>query len=148
MTEQRVDVLVRRLREDARLPVRMTDGASGFDLAACERAVIEPGRVTVVPTGLALAIPAGFEAQVRPRSGLAARNGLGVLNAPGTIDADYRGEVRVILFNVGEEPVALEAGDRIAQIVIQAVPQVRYVLAEELPASQRGEGGFGHTGVS
>jgi dUTP pyrophosphatase len=148
MTEREIEVLVTRLREGARLPVRMTTGAAGFDLAACEGAVIEPGEFTVVSTGIAVAIPEGYEAQVRPRSGLAAGQGIGVLNAPGTIDADYRGELRVILFNFGRERVEIEAGDRIAQMVVQSLPRVRFMATDELPASTRGEGGFGHTGLS
>jgi dUTP pyrophosphatase len=148
MSESDVLVRVLRLREGARLPVRMTAGASGFDLTACDPVVIEPRCFAVVPTGIAVAIPIGYEAQVRPRSGLAARHGIGVLNAPGTIDADFRGEVRVVLFNFSEGRVEVAAGDRIAQLVVQAVPEVRYVFADELPASLRGEGGFGHTGLA
>ena len=108
--------------------------------------VLAPGRFALVPCGFAIALPHGFEAQVRPRSGLAARHGVGVLNAPGTIDSDYRGEVKVILINHGQEPFAVTPGMRIAQMVVAVVEQVVWAETEELPATERAEGGFGHTG--
>lgn len=127
---------------------RMTPGSSGFDVhAACAGPiVIEPGRAALVPAGFVLSIPRGLEAQVRPRSGLALRERVGLLNSPGTIDSDYRGEVGVILFNFGEADFTVRRGDRIAQIVFCAVPPVELVEAEVLDETGRGDGGFGHTG--
>lgn len=126
----------------------MTAGASGCDLLAdIDRDVIlQPGDRALIPTGLAFEIPLGFEAQVRPRSGLALRHGVTVLNSPGTIDADYRGEVQVILANLGRDPFTVQRGDRIAQIVFAAVVDAQLIEVDELDASQRGAGGFGHTG--
>jgi dUTP pyrophosphatase len=126
----------------------MSAGAAGMDLASAADAPIElaPGARVAVPTGLALEIPAGFEGQVRPRSGLAARAGITVLNAPGTIDSDYRGEVLVLIVNLGTEPYRVEPGERIAQLVVAPVVQVDIEESEALPETARGEGGFGHTG--
>jgi dUTP pyrophosphatase len=126
----------------------MTEGASGLDLCACLAGdlVLLPGERGLVPTGLAMAIPLGFEGQIRPRSGLASGNGIAVVNAPGTIDSDYRGEIRIILINHGREPFVVHDGDRVAQMVIGRVFQARFEEAEELPATDRQEGGFGHTG--
>lgn len=145
-----VRVLVQRLdhgREVA-LPAYMTPLAAGLDLSAAlsEPRTVEPGSIALVPTGLMLAIPEGFEGQVRPRSGLAVKHGLTVVNAPGTIDADYRGEVKVALINLGQKPVTISRGDRVAQLVIAPVARAELALVEELPSSSRGEGGFGHTG--
>ena len=141
-------VRVHRLRQDAVLPRYMSEQAAGLDLSAALDApvVLAPGGRAAIPTGLALAIEDGYEGQVRPRSGLARRAGLTVLNAPGTIDADYRGEVLVLLINHGAEPVAIEPGERIAQLVI--APVARAVIEEvgELDDSERGAGGFGSTG--
>lgn len=130
------------------LPAYATPGAAGVDLAAALEAPLElpPGARAAVPTGLALALPEGYEAQVRPRSGLALRHGLAVLNSPGTIDADYRGEVRVILINLGEEPVTIARGERIAQLVVAPVSRVAFERVPALPESRRGAGGFGSTG--
>jgi dUTP pyrophosphatase len=142
-----------RLRPDAVLPSYATDGAAGLDLSAALDAPLEVpslGRVRV-PTGLAIALPAGHEGQVRPRSGLAARHGLTVLNAPGTIDEDYRGELQVLLVNLGSEAVTLMPGDRIAQLVVAPVTHVRVELREQLDdlgATERGVGGFGSTGIA
>ena len=138
-----------RLKSGARAPERATEGASGFDVRACLDAPEElsPGRVALIPTGLALAIPPGFEGQVRARSGLALRHGIAVLNGPGTIDSDYRGPLGVILANLGRDPFVVRDGDRIAQIVFARVPEVTLEELDELPPSERGEGGFGHTGV-
>jgi dUTP pyrophosphatase len=140
---------VRRLRPDATLPAAMSDAAAGLDLAAALDApvTLAPGARALVPTGLALAIPDGHEGQVRPRSGLAARHGVTCLNTPGTIDADYRGEVKVILVNLGSEPFVVEHGMRIAQLVIAPVARPAVVEVEELPVTGRGAGGFGSTGV-
>ncbi|MCC7000208.1 MAG: dUTP diphosphatase [Deltaproteobacteria bacterium] len=139
---------VKRLRDDAVLPRQMTEGAAGMDLAACLDAPIEvaAGHRVLVPTGLALAIPRGYEGQVRPRSGWAVKTGITVLNAPGTIDSDYRGEVKVALVNLGQEPVEIRGGDRIAQLCIAKVHEVDFLEVEVLPLSARGEGGFGSSG--
>jgi dUTP pyrophosphatase len=139
----------RRLRPDATLPAAMSDGAAGLDLAAALDApiVLAPGARALVPTGIALAIPAGHEGQVRPRSGLAARHGVTCLNAPGTIDADYRGEVKVILVNHGAAPFVVEHGMRIAQLVVAPVTRPEVLEVGDLPPSDRGAGGFGSTGV-
>lgn len=138
-----------KLRADAAVPAYMTAGAAGLDLSAAIDDSIEigPGDRVAVATGLALAIPHGFEGQVRPRSGLALRRGLTVANAPGTIDSDYRGEVMVLLVNLSREPVTIEPGDRIAQLVIAAVVQAEIAVVETLSETERGAGGFGSTGV-
>lgn len=144
-------VEIKRLpgNEDLPLPETMTAGASGFDLRAAvkELVTLYPGERTLIPTGIAIAMPERLEAQVRPRSGLALKHGITVLNTPGTIDADYRGEIGVILINLGEEPFTVQRGDRIAQLVFQQVARVELVEVEELPPSERGTGGFGSTGV-
>jgi dUTP pyrophosphatase len=127
-------------------PRHETEGAAGLDLRADEPFTLAPGERRAVPTGLALEIPPGHEGQVRPRSGLAARHGIALVNAPGTIDADYRGEVKVILVNLGREPVAFARGDRIAQLVIAPVVRADLVLVDDLSATGRGDGGFGSTG--
>jgi dUTP pyrophosphatase len=139
---------VKRLRPDAVVPQTMTAAAAGMDLAAAIDApvTLAPGARAAISTGLALAIPEGFEGQVRPRSGLASKAGVTVLNAPGTVDADFRGEVHVILVNLGQEPVTIEPGDRIAQLVIAPVTRAALEVVDELPATARGAGGFGSTG--
>ncbi len=128
------------------LPRYETGGAAGMDLRADEPFTLAPGERRLVPTGLALEIPPGHEGQVRARSGLAARHGVALVNAPGTIDSDYRGEVKVILVNLGQAPVAFARGDRIAQLVVAPVTRVDVVLAEDLSETGRGGGGFGSTG--
>ncbi|HWW49226.1 MAG TPA: dUTP diphosphatase [Xanthobacteraceae bacterium] len=132
------------------LPAYQTEAAAGFDLVAAVAQdaplTLAPGARAIVPTGLTMALPPGFEAQVRPRSGLAARYGVTVLNAPGTIDADYRGEIGVILINHGTEPFTVRRGERIAQMVIAPVSAARLVLVEKLDETARGSGGFGSTG--
>jgi dUTP pyrophosphatase len=131
-------------------PRQQTAGAAGVDLLAAlppgEVLSLAPGKRTLVPTGLAMAIPEGYEGQVRPRSGLAARHGVTVLNTPGTIDADYRGELKVILINLGDVPFEIRRGERIAQLVVAPVSQVNFTLRETLDATERGAGGFGSTG--
>lgn len=131
--------------EDIHLPQKMSALAAGFDIHAAvnEPLVIQPGERTLVPTGLILELPDHLEAQVRPRSGWAIKHGITALNSPGTIDADYRGEVKVILINHGEEPFEIQRNDRIAQLVIQEVLRISFVEVEELSATERGEGGFG-----
>jgi dUTP pyrophosphatase len=135
--------------EDIKLPARMSEWAAGFDVhAAVERPVVlGPGERALIPTGFAMAMPPQLEAQIRPRSGLALKHGITCLNSPGTIDADYRGEVKVLLVNLGTEPFTIERGERIAQMVFQTVPAVAIEECDELPDTARGAGGFGHTGV-
>jgi len=130
------------------LPEYATDGSSGMDLRAhlSESITLQPLERSLIPTGLFVEIPAGFEAQVRPRSGLAIKYGLTCLNAPGTIDADYRGEIKIILINLSNEPQVIHSGDRVAQMVIQKVEKVTWKLAEVLEETERSAGGFGHTG--
>ena len=141
-------VAIKRLRPDARLPDQAYETDAGLDLAACERVEIGPGGRAVVGTGLAVAIPPGHAGLVVPRSGLAARHGLGKVNAPGLIDPGYRGEVKVILLNTDRsEPFVVEPGMRIAQLVIVELPAVELVEVDELPTSERGEGGLGSSGA-
>ena len=144
-----MDVTVRILRDspDIPLPEYATPQSAGMDLRANEGLVLNPGETAGVGTGLRIELPEGFEAQIRPRSGLALKHAISVPNAPGTIDADYRGEIRVILINLGKEPFTIKKGDRIAQMVVAPVSRVVWQTAETLAASERGEGGFGHTGV-
>ena len=143
-------VLFSRLPEgwDLPAPERATAASAGFDLRACVDGAVEiaPGQRAMVPTGIIVALPEGFEGQVRPRSGLAWKRGLTVLNAPGTVDSDYRGEIRVLLVNLGQEPVQICRGDRVAQLIVQRLPAIELTEAEELPGTARGAGGFGHTG--
>jgi dUTP pyrophosphatase len=143
-----VEVVFQRLRADAVLPRAMTGGAAGLDLAAAldQPVVLAPGARAAIGTGLALALPEGHEGQVRPRSGRARSHGVTVLNAPGTIDADYRGELVVLLVNLGSEPVTITGGQRIAQLVVAPVAAVSVTEADALPSSARGAGGFGSTG--
>ena len=152
MAADGVPVPITRTAEnpDLPLPAPATPGSAGLDLRACVPApvVLEPGRRALIPTGFCIALPPGFEGQVRPRSGLALRHGLTMLNTPGTIDPDYRGEIAVVAVNLGQEPVTISRGDRIAQLIIAPVSRARLVSAEELPPTGRGGGGFGHTGKS
>jgi len=143
-----VKLKVKRLSPLAQLPRYMTEGAAGMDLMAAIDAplLLQPQERTLVPTGLSIALPAGHEAQVRPRSGLAVKFGISVVNAPGTIDEDYRGEVKVALINLGAEPFTIEKGMRIAQLVVAPVTQVQVEEVELLSDTDRGAGGFGHTG--
>ena len=151
MGQERFTVRVRRLDQSHGLPFprRASPGSSGVDLFACvdDDVWLEPGASVLIPTGLCLDIPPGFEAQVRPRSGLALKKGVTVLNSPGTIDSDYRGEVGVILVNHGAEPFRVRRGDRIAQLVFAAVCHPVLEETENLGGSERGDGGFGHSGV-
>lgn len=132
------------------LPAYATEHSAGADLLAAVdgELPLAPGARALVPTGIAVAIPPGYEIQIRPRSGLAIRHGITCLNSPGTVDADYRGEIRVILANLGQETFTLRRGDRIAQMVLAPVARIAWERVEELPATERGEGGFGHTGVA
>jgi dUTP pyrophosphatase len=144
-------VQVRRLANGAGLPLPgyATEGSAGMDLLAAVAAdmVLAPGKRALVPTGISIALPSGFEAQIRPRSGLALRSGITVLNAPGTIDADYRGEVGVVLANLGAEPFIVRRGEKIAQLVIAPVTRATWWEVSALPPSGRGAGGFGSTGT-
>jgi dUTP pyrophosphatase len=148
MTE--LQVLIRRLpgSEDVPLPSYQSEGAVGMDLHAAVTAdvSIAPGMIATIPCGFAMAVPPGHEAQVRPRSGLAAKHGISIVNTPGTIDPDYRGEVKVLLINHGPEPFVVSRGLRIAQMLVLPVPRVVWKEVEELPPTPRGSGGFGHTG--
>ncbi len=148
---KRVKVKIRQLagNEDLPLPAYMSRGASGMDLyAAVENEVtIKPGEIRLIPTGIQVAIPVGFEGQIRPRSGLALKHGLSIVNSPGTVDSDYRGEVGVILINQGEKSFSIRRGDRIAQLVISPVVQAELEPVEELENTSRDQGGFGHTGT-
>jgi len=146
-----VKVRIKRLPhgKDIELPSYATEHSAGLDLRACvdKPLTLRPGERALIPTGFIIEIPEGYEGQVRPRSGLAVKKGITVLNSPGTIDADYRGEVKVILINLGEEEVTIEKGDRIAQLVIAPVSRVELIEVEEVSTTARGEGGFGSTGV-
>ena len=147
MTTQ-VRVAVRRLPEGEGLPLPtyMSELAAGADVYSAVALTIAPGERAMVPTGFSIAVPAGYEAQVRPRSGLALKHGITVLNSPGTVDADYRGPVNVILANLGNEPFVIARGDRIAQLLIAPVSRAAFELVETLPDTARGDGGFGSTG--
>jgi dUTP pyrophosphatase len=143
-------VRIKRLpgTSDLALPNRASEQAAGVDLRAAvqDPVTLQPGERLAIATGIAVALPAGYEGQVRPRSGLAIRQGIALVNSPGTIDADYRGEIKVILINLGGEPVTFRRGDRIAQLVIQRLPAIEWQTVDELEATERGAGGFGHTG--
>ena len=145
-------IAVQRLEHgaDLPLPAYATEGSAGCDLLAAvdETILLEPGQRALVPSGIAIALPAGYEAQVRPRSGLAVRHGLTVLNAPGTIDSDYRGEIKALMINLGQESFAVERGSRIAQLVIAPVTQLVWQERASLSESTRGTGGFGSTGLA
>lgn len=142
-----LEMQIRRVSDhDLALPGYATPGSAGLDLRAAADHQLEPGDRSLVGTGFAIALPERCEGQIRPRSGLAVRAGITVLNAPGTIDADYRGEVKVLLINLGQEPVEIHAGDRIAQLVVAPVSRVRLVEVDDLPETTRGAGGFGSTG--
>ena len=142
-----IDLPVRRVREEAVVPERAYSGDAGFDLAACERVELAPGDRAVVGTGIAVAIPDGYAGFVLPRSGLAARHGISIVNAPGLVDAGYRGEVQVALLNTdASEAFTVEPGMRIAQLVVVELPHVDLVEVDELPPSERGDGGLGSSG--
>ncbi len=147
-----IKVQIRRVRDGKAavpLPRYMTEGSAGLDLAAAveDEVSLAPLERALIPTGFALALPPGYEAQIRPRSGLALKHGVTLVNSPGTIDSDYRGEVQLAVINLGREPATIRHGDRIAQMVVQSVPWVRLEEVDELPASTRDAGGFGHTGA-
>lgn len=147
----RVVIKIKRLDNNADLPLPSyeSDGSSGLDLRAAviEDLILHPGDIQLIPTGLAISLPEGYEAQIRPRSGLALRYGLGLVNSPGTIDADYRGEVGVVAINWGKKPFTIKRGDRIAQMIITKVARVRVLEVGVLDPTSRGPGGFGHSGL-
>ena len=150
MTEK-IRVKIKRISDefaDIQLPSYTTEGSAGMDIRAAvnENLILKAGEVLLVPTNLSVEIPAGYEIQVRPRSGLAIKHGIGILNSPGTIDSDYRGEVKIILMNFSKEDFTISRGDRIAQIVLSKVYLAEFEETESLKDSTRGEGGFGHTG--
>ena len=144
-----IEILIKRLSKEVSLPKYETSGSSGMDLAANidDKITIDPGKTVVIPTGLSLSIPKGFEVQIRPRSGLAAKQKITVLNTPGTIDADYRGEIKVILINLSENSFIVERGLRIAQMVVCPVVQAQLKEVNDLSETERGKGGFGSTGT-
>lgn len=151
--ENRIDIKLLRLRpeldKDIPIPEYMTPNASGMDIcAAIEKDLaLKKKEISLIPTGFAVALPAGFEAQIRPRSGLAVKHGIGLINSPGTIDADYRGEIMIAAINLGNKDYTIRRGDRIAQMVINAVCRVRINIADKLDKTDRNSGGFGHTGI-
>ena len=147
---EEVRIQIKRVRDRARelpLPEYMTAGSAGMDLAADidEDLSLQPLERALIPTGVAIALPYGVEAQIRPRSGLALRNGLTLVNSPGTIDADYRGEIQLIAINLGRDPIVIHRGQRVAQMIVQRVCKAKWQEVEDLPSSERQEGGFGHT---
>ena len=152
MSDSRLKVRIQRLGGNCgatALPFYASSGAAGMDLHAClnEEVVLQPQAVTMIPTGLAIALPQGYEAQIRSRSGLAAKHGVFALNSPGTVDSDYRGEIKVILANFSQEPFSVQPGTRIAQMVVARHETVEWHISESLDETERGEGGFGSTGT-
>lgn len=148
----KVAIKFRRLENnrDMPLPRYESEGSSGMDIRAAvkDEVILDPGEIRMIPTGLAMSIPTGYEGQVRPRSGLALKHGIGMVNSPGTIDSDYRGEIGIILINWGQRPFKIKRGDRIAQMVIARVHQANVIEVVDLDTTQRGEDGFGHSGVA
>ena len=149
---ERVSVKIKRLGDNSDLPLPdyETDGSSGMDIrASVKRPVsIKPGEIKLIPTGLAVSIPPGYEGQIRPRSGLALKSGIGMVNSPGPIDSDYRGEIGIVVINWGQEPFTIKRGDRIAQMIISKVYRADIIAVDDLDSTQRGEGGFGHSGMN
>ena len=142
-----LNIKIKKITPLAKIPEKMSNFAAGYDLYSAneETLILKKHQIKLVPTGIALSIPPGYEAQIRPRSGLAIRNGIGVLNSPGTIDADYRGEIKVILFNFGKEDFIIEPNMRIAQMVISKHEDLNFTITADLDDTDRGSGGFGHT---
>ena len=143
-----VKILVKKFNKNIKLPAYKTSGSSGMDLVAYikNKIIINPGKTAMIPTGIAVAIPKNYEIQIRPRSGLAANKGISVLNTPGTIDSDYRGEIKIILINLGKKSFDIKSGDRIAQIIVCPVSKAKFKEVKQLPKTTRGKGGFGSTG--
>ncbi len=148
---EKIKIKITRLRgnEDLPLPTYATEGSAGMDLFADveNEIVIKPGEIAMIPTGIAIELPPGYEAQIRPRSGLAIKYGITLLNTPGTIDPDYRGEIKVILINLGKDDFVVKRGDRIAQMIVSKYTKVEWEETQKLNTTKRGEGGFGHTGI-
>ena len=143
-----VKILVKKFDKNIKLPAYKTSGSSGMDLMAHikNKVIVGPGKTKIIPTGIAVAIPKNYEIQIRPRSGLAAKNGISVLNTPGTVDSDYRGEIKIILINLSKKPFVVKSGDRIAQMILCPVSKGRLREVKILPRTQRSKGGFGSTG--
>ena len=143
-----VEILVKKFNKNIKLPIYKTSGSSGMDLVAYiqSRITIKPGKTQIVPSGIAVAIPKNYEIQIRPRSGLAAKKGISVLNTPGTIDSDYRGEIKIILINLSKKSFVVKSGDRIAQMILCPVAKGKFQEVNVLPKTVRGKGGFGSTG--
>ena len=143
-----VKILVKKFYKNIKLPVYKTPGSSGMDLVAYikNKITINPSKIAIVPTGIAVAIPKNYEIQIRPRSGLAANKGISVLNTPGTVDSDYRGEIKIILINLGKRPFDIKSGDRIAQIIVCPISKAKFKEVRQLPKTTRGKGRFGSTG--
>ena len=143
-----VKILVKKFDKNIKLPTYKTSGSSGMDLVAYikNKIIINPGKTAMIPTGIAVAIPKNYEIQIRPRSGLAVNKGISVLNTPGTIDSDYRGEIKIILINLGKKSFDIKSGDRIAQIIVCPVSKAKFKEVKQLPKTTRGKGGFGSTG--
>ena len=141
-------VKIKKLRDDAIIPKYMTESAAGMDLYSAndQDILLAPGKRAMVPTGIAVSLPKGYEAQIRPRSGLAHRHGITLVNTPGTIDADYRGEIMALMINLGEKPYVVSKGTRIAQMIIKKVYRPKIIVSDSLDETKRGSGGFGHTG--
>ena len=144
----RVPINVVKLHEDAVVPTYGTTGAAGFDFYSVDSVIVEAGQTVIVKTGLAMAICEGFEIQVRPRSGMSAKTKIRVANSPGTIDSDYRGEIGIIVDNVGQEPYEIHVGDRVAQGILAIVPQASFIVVDSLDETERGAGGYGSTGIN
>ncbi len=144
-----IQIEIKPLNERARIPRRMTTHAAGYDLYTSieEDIVLEPGEVKLIPTGISIGIPEGYEAQIRPRSGLALKHSVGILNAPGTIDSDYRGEVGIIMFNFGKQPFTIQPDTRVAQMIVAKCETIDFLIVDELSDTERGAGGFGHTNI-
>lgn len=142
-----IEVKFKKLHQEAQLPIYATEEAAGMDVRSVADMAIGKGQYAMIPTGLSVEIPKGWELQVRPRSGLAAKNGVTVLNSPGTVDSDYRGEIKVLLINHGEYTFSVKSGDRIAQLVLAKAPQASIVEVKEIAVTERNSGGFGSTGI-
>ena len=149
---EKIPIKIKRLDETADLPLPSyeSEGSSGMDLRASvtEPVLLNPGEIRLIPTGLAISVPHGYEAQIRPRSGLALKHGIGMVNSPGTIDSDYRGEIGIIVVNWGQKPFTIRRGDRVAQMIITKVYKADIMEVGVLESTERGEGGFGHSGVT
>lgn len=148
MSKVRVDIRILPGNEDIPRPVYMSKHAAGVDISAAviKKVTIKPGKIELIPTGLQIALPNNYEAQIRPRSGLALKHGIGILNSPGTIDADYRGEIGIILINLSKKPFVINRGDRIAQMIISKITRAEFTVTSSLSKTKRNDGGFGHTG--